>query len=320
MSVLVTGGAGFIGAEVVRLLVEKGEERPVIFSRNPSLKSLDDVAGDVEMMRGDVGNFSHVLDAIKQVRPDTIYHLGAMLSTPSDNDPASSLQTNAMGTFHVLEAARLFDVRQVIFASSIGVYGYDIEEDVISDTTTQRPVIFYGITKVFGEHLGLFYKRKYGTDFRGIRYPSIIGPGVRSPGIVQFTSWVIEESFKGNPFTINVRPETHIPIMYIKDAGKATVDLAEAPIENIKMVNYNIDGIKPSPSIGELVEVVRAKIPGAEIDFKPDMALQNALDQAIKPLDDTRARNEWGWQPGYDLERSVEDFLQELRQNSQRYE
>ena len=91
------------------------------------------------------------------------YHLGAMLSTPSEEDPASSIQTNAMGTFHVLEAARIFGVRKVIFASSIGVFGSGIEGDVIDDLTIQRPVILYGATKVFGEHLGLFYRRKYGT-------------------------------------------------------------------------------------------------------------------------------------------------------------
>ena len=111
-----------------------------------------------------------------------------MLSVPSDEDPSGALQTNVMGTFHVLEAARIFQVRQVIFSSSIGVYGGGIESDEITDTSLQRPAFFYGATKSFGENMGHFYKRKYGLDFRGVRYPSIVGPGVRSPSVIQFTS------------------------------------------------------------------------------------------------------------------------------------
>ncbi len=208
MTTLITGGAGFVGLEVVRLLLDRGESRPAVFSRNPSPQRLGDLADRVEAIAGDLGNFSHVLHAVKTTRPERIYHLGAMLSVPSDADPAAAIQTNAMGTFHVLEAARLFDVKQVIFSSSVGAYGYDIHDDVISDTTLQRPQFFYGATKVFGEHMGLFYKRKYGLDFRGIRYPSVIGPGVTTPGAVQYTSWVIEECARGNPFTIWVTPET----------------------------------------------------------------------------------------------------------------
>jgi nucleoside-diphosphate-sugar epimerase len=126
MATLVTGGTGFIGVEVVRCLLDRGETRPVVFSRNPSLTRLDDVADRVEVIRGDLGNFSHVLHAVKQAKPRVIYHLGAMLSVPSEADPAAAFQANAMGTFHVLEAARLFEVPQVLFSSSIGVYGLDI--------------------------------------------------------------------------------------------------------------------------------------------------------------------------------------------------
>ncbi len=137
MSVLVTGGAGLIGAEVVRVLLERGTEEVFVFSRNPSVQRLGDLARQVEVLRGDVGIYSHVFDAVKASRPDTLYHLGAMLSIPSDADPASAFQTNAAGTFHVLEAARLFDVRQVVFASSMGVYGTGIQADETDDFTLQ---------------------------------------------------------------------------------------------------------------------------------------------------------------------------------------
>ena len=312
MATLITGGAGFIGLEVVRLLLERGESRPAVFSRNPSRQRLGDLADHVEAIAGDLGNFSHVLHAVKQARPERIYHLGGMLSAPSDADPAAAIHTNAMGAFHVLEAARLFEVKQVIFSSSVGVYGYDINADVINDDTLQRPMLFYGATKVFGEHMGLFYKRKYGLDFRGLRYPSVIGPGVTTPGVVQYTSWVIEACARGNPFTIWVTPETRMPVMYIDEAAQAAVQLAEAPQDRIKTVNYLVDGFKPTPSAGELAAAVRAHIPTARIEFAPDPQLQPLVDEIVRPLDDSRAREEWGWTPSYDLDRIVSAFLARL--------
>jgi threonine 3-dehydrogenase len=179
--------------------------------------------------------------------------------------------------------------------------------------------MFYGATKVFCEHMGLFYKRKYGLDFRGVRYPSIVGPGVRTPGVAQFTSWVIEECAKGNPFTITLKPETRFPAMYFKDAAQAIVQLGKAPLENIKTINYLVAGVNPIASAGELADIVRAKIPGAEINFEPNLELQDILDRNLLPIDDSKAQKEWNWHPEYDQERIVDDFLQELKLNAQRY-
>ena len=150
MSVLITGGAGFVGLEVARQLLADGETDITVFSRNPSARRLGDLADKVTAVAGDVGNFSHVLDVVKASKPRVIYHLGAMLSAPSDADPAAAIQTNAMGTFYVLEAAKLFEVEQVIFSSSVGTYGYGLSDDPIDDMTIQRPMSFYGATKAFG--------------------------------------------------------------------------------------------------------------------------------------------------------------------------
>lgn len=238
MSVLVTGGAGFVGAEVVRSLLRGGHSEVVVFDAAAEPTRLTDIADDVEYIRGDLGDFTHVLDAVSAHKPEVIYHLGGMLSLPCEADPSAAMRVNAMGTFHVLEAAGLFDVRQVLFTSSIGTYGYDMPGDVIDDRTLQRPFYFYGATKLFGEHMGLFYRRKHGIDFRGIRYPSVIGPGVKTPGAVQYTSWMIEESVNGRPFTVDSSRDTRVPVMYYKDAAAAIVQLAGAPAADIKMVSY----------------------------------------------------------------------------------
>jgi threonine 3-dehydrogenase len=208
----------------------------------------------------------------------------------------------------------------VLFSSTVGTYGLDIQGETIDDYTLQRPRTFYGITKVFGEHLGRFYRRKYGLDFRAVRYPSVVGPGVKTPGVAQYTSWMIEESARGRPFTIWVRPDTRGPVLYFKDAARAAVELAAAPIERIRTVAYLIAGAEPAPNAGELADLVRARLPEARLDFQPDPELQAAFDRALRPLVDRNAREEWGWAPAYDPEPMVDDFLRELRLNPQRYE
>ena len=201
MTVLITGGTGFVGAHVARLLIQQQEQDITIFDINPSTKFIDDIVEQVTVVRGDLGNFSHVLNVVSSCKPRTIFHLGGMLSVPSDADHAASFRANAMGTFHILEAARLFGVEQVIFSSTLATYGLDLEEGItVDDYSLQRPQLFYGTTKVFSELMGQFYRRKFGLDFRGVRYPSIVGPGVKTPGIVQYTSWMIEDCIKGKRF------------------------------------------------------------------------------------------------------------------------
>ena len=243
-----------------------------------------------------------------------------MLSLPSEADPAAAIHVNAMGTFHILEAARLFNIPQVLFSSSISTYGLGIEgEEVIDDTTLQRPVFFYGATKLFCEHMGLFYKRRYGLDFRSMRYPSIVGPGVKTQAVAQYTSWVIEECAKGKPFTIWAPPYTRCPVLYFKDAARAIVELGQAPLDEIKSVNYLVTGIDPIASAGELADMVRARVPGAQIDFQPNPTLQPLFDKLTIPFSDRKAREEWGWAPRYTQEQIVDDFLREMSLHAERY-
>ncbi|TWU08914.1 putative epimerase/dehydratase [Symmachiella macrocystis] len=317
MEALITGGTGLIGAEVVRTLAKRGASKLTVFDINDSTQRLDELATSVTIQQGDLGESRQVLDVVRKSQPDVIYHLGGMLSLPSDNNPQAAFLANAVGTYNVLEAARIHGVSKVIFSSTIGTYCQDLDDRPIDDLTLQRPMLFYGACKVFGEHMGMFYRRKYGIDFRGVRFPSIVGPGVRTPGSVQYTSHMIEESANGRHFTIWVRPEMRVTLLYVKDAARAIVELAEAPVEQIQMVNYVLAG--PSPSAQELADLVERKIPGARIDFEIDQEIQARLDKSIHPIDDRFARDEWGWQPTYDLEALVDDFLTELSQHPQRY-
>jgi threonine 3-dehydrogenase len=318
MGVLVTGGTGVIGSALVRLLIERGEEDVMAFDRNTAKKTLDDVADRVTSVQGDLGIFSHVLEAVRRCRPKIIYHLGAMLTVPSNDDPASAFQTNVAGTFHVLEAARLFDVKQVLFSSSIGSYGLDVKSEVIDDFTIQRPSSMYGVSKVFGENLGRYYKLRYGLDFRGLRYPGIIGPGFRTPSLAQYASMLIEESVKGRPFALSIAPDVKHPLLYVKDAALAMIKLSQAPEADIKMVNYLLNGVEPLKTAQDLVDMVKTRLPGARLTFEPDPAVTQ-MYYGMRPLDDRCARKEWGWRPEYDYERLIDDFIAELRQHPERY-
>jgi len=316
MATLVTGGTGFIGAEVARVLARKGE-RPIVFDINERKTLLKGVEDRVTVVKGDLSNYSHVFSAVSKYGIDVIYHLGSMLSLPSDADPWSSFRVNTQGTFHVLEAARIMGVKKVIFSSTLATYGSDIRDPVIDDYTLQRPTLFYGCTKVFSELMGRFYKRKFGLDFRGVRYPAIIGPGVKTPGIVQYNAWAIEEAAKGNPFKIWVTPETRCAAMYYKDAALSIVKCAEAPLERVKMVVYIVGGLYFSAQ--ELVDTIKKFIPGAKLEFVPDMEKVEIIKGLSKPIDTRYAREELGWVDQYPIDRTIEDFIKELKENPEMY-
>ena len=222
-----------------------------------------------------------------------------MLPNGTESDTAGGIQANAMGTFHVLEAARLSGVNQVLFASSFGVYGDGIDTPEIGDNSPQFPRLLYGMTKVFGEQLGLYYRRNHGVDFRGIRYPFIIGATGPSGGFSGHYYSALTACVKGDPYTALVEPDFKGPTLYIKDAARVIVDMGKAPVDRIKTVNYGLNGIAPTPTAQEVVDMIKAKIPGAQIDFKP--------------YDDSAAQNEWGWKVEYDLKMMLDDIFEEIR-------
>jgi threonine 3-dehydrogenase len=308
-SILVTGGTGFIGAEVIRHVAERGDTC-VAFDLRPNEERLAGLSVEVE--QGDLGDAAAVEAVVERAKPETIYHFGGMLSVPSEADHLASFNANAVGTLNVLEAARKYNVKQVIYSSTMVSYGKDIEGQTIGDATLQRPNLFYGATKVFSEHMGIWFKRKYGIDFRGARFPGIVGPGVKTPGVAQYNAWMIEAAIKGEPFTVWVREDTRHAILYYKDAARAAVQLADADEEKLGREVYVITGPRPSPTAGELAEEVRRQIPGAEISFEVDEERQSVLDDVEREIDDGNARREWGWGEEYGVAEMVGDMREEL--------
>ncbi|MBM4329200.1 MAG: NAD-dependent epimerase/dehydratase family protein [Deltaproteobacteria bacterium] len=312
MTYLITGGAGFLGTALTRLLAGEGH-RPVLFDLAPPETIPEDVRQASEYVQGSVANLPELLAAMKGCSVETIFHLGGMLSVPCDDRPQAAFQANVVGTYHVLEAARLERVKQVIFGSSIAVYSRDLPSENVDDFTLERPNTMYGATKVFGELVGVYYGRRYDLDFRGARLPSVVGPGSRTAHMSIYNSWAIEEPLKGNPYVIQVDPDTRCPAIYYKDAVRALRLLSQAPRDRIKTGIYNIAGIVPPYSAGELADAVRERIPGAQLDFQPDARISAFLSSLGRlRLDDSRARHEWGWRVEYGLAEMIEDFMREF--------
>jgi threonine 3-dehydrogenase len=312
MTTLITGGAGFIGSYVARRLIEAGQ-RPVLFD-------VADVQGPLQELRehyifeqGNLAQWSALMGCVEKHAVERIFHLGGMLSLPSEHNPWSAFDANIIGTYNVMEAARIKKLRQVVYGSTIATYSKDIPGSEIDDRTLQRPSSFYGISKTFGELLGRFYHRKFGLDFRGVRLPSIVGPGARTAHMSIYNAWAIEHAIKGLPYVLTCDPATRCPVLYFKDAAQALIRLSAADPARIQTRIYNIAGVSPAFSARELVEIIQHQVPGARLTFEPDPVVVELLRElgALRINDDC-ARSEWGWQLAYPLEAMVADFIREF--------
>jgi threonine 3-dehydrogenase len=268
-------------------------------------------------VRGDVSSWHDVLNVVKEHRIEHIAHLAAMLTVPSEANPWASINTNAIGMYNVLEAARLFGVGKVVMTSSMGAY-HVTADTVVTEETAQRPRSIYGCCKVFAELLGLYYHDKFGIDFRGIRAPHIVGPGATTPSMGQYAPWLIEAAIKGEPFEVWVPEAFILPMLYVKDVIRSFVALYDAPEDKVVSRMYNMGQITPAPTARELVDEVKKHFPEARITFKPDPAAAAAMNTIPRTFKNDKAEKEWGWRFSYSLAGMVADFIKESKLSATR--
>ena len=314
MAVLITGGTGFIGSQLARLALADGE-LPVLLDPVPPGPSLADIKDQVKYIPSTLNSLSSLVETIRAEKIDRVFHLGGMLSMPSEKDPWCAYEVNIRGTRRMLEAARLGGAVQFVFASSIAVYGEDIPPGLADETSVEHPTSIYGVGKVFGEQLGKYYDRRFGLDFRAIRLASVVGPGSKVPHMSIYNCWAIEKPLLGKPYRLLVSPGTRCAVIYYKDAARAFWQMGLAPAKNIKTRVYNVIGVDPPYTAGELVAEVKKALPRADLDFEVDPEV-DALMKNIGSLaiSDAKAREEWGWRPHMDLAGLIgqfrEDFLE----------
>ncbi|MBN1856878.1 MAG: NAD-dependent epimerase/dehydratase family protein [Dehalococcoidia bacterium] len=311
---LITGGAGMVGKELARLLLADDED-VTLLDVAPASRLPKDIRDRVTLARGDIANWAQVLDAVKTSHPDTIYHVAAMMPPACEIDHAAGYAVNVVGTFNVLEAARLFDVGAVVYSSTTATFGSELP-DVVPNDYVQHPPTMYGTSKVCSEQLGLHYHRQYGMDFRAVRFLSILGPGrVRGSGWSAYTSLMMEETTRGRPFVIPVADSLRLRFIYVKDAALSLVQLARAKADALTTRVYNLDGF--SASTEELVNATRKNVPGAQITFEFDPEYQHVMETQYvciqKQPDDSAARKDWEWHPRYLLDDAIRDLVEDIR-------
>ncbi|UCC48686.1 MAG: L-threonine 3-dehydrogenase [Gemmatimonadota bacterium] len=308
--ILVTGALGQIGSELVPALRERYGADQVIASdiRMPAQTGSSD--GPFEYVDCTVKRT--IDEVLRRYDVGTIYHLASLLSATAEEKPHAAWDINMGGLYRVLEVAR--ESRSaVFFPSSIGAFGPNTPKDRTPQDTLQRPTTMYGVTKVAGELLCDYYHRRFGLDTRGLRYPGIISyvapPG---GGTTDYAVEIFYEAIRNRRYTCFLGPDTCLDMMYMPDAVKAAIDLMTAdPRQLLHRNAFNVTAVNFTPE--QLAAEIRKHIPEFTIEYEVDPVRQAIADSWPNSLDDGAAREQWGWQPEYDLESLTQDMLANLR-------
>jgi nucleoside-diphosphate-sugar epimerase len=307
---LVTGATGQIGSELTAALRKKyGGDNVVAVGhkRKPSDELVS--SGPFEFV--DVGDKKSLEKAVNKYGVDTVYHMAAVLSATGEQNPQAAWNLNTGGLYNVLEIAREHGLTRVFWPSSIAVFGPTAPRTDTPQETVMIPRTMYGVTKVAGELLCNYYFVKYGVDVRGVRYPGIISsetpPG---GGTTDYAVEIYYEALKKKRYTCFVREDTVLPMMYMPDCLKATIDLMEADLSRVnRHDSYNVAGM--SFSAGQLAAEIRKHVADFKCDYKPDFR-QKIADSWPMSIDDSAARKDWGWRPSYNLATMTTDMVQKL--------
>ncbi len=310
--ILVTGAAGQIGSELVPALRERhGGENVIAAGHRTPLPA--DVQESGPSIKLDVTSAAEVMKAVRELGIETIYHMSSILSALAESNRQIAYAVNIKGTYNILEAAVSHNVGQVIIPSSIAAFGPDTPQENTPNETIQRPNTLYGISKVFGEHLGNYYHEKLGLDVRGLRLPGIISWKTEpTAGTTDYAVAIFYGAIREKKYTCYLGPHTRLPMMYMPDCIKSIIDLAQADGSGLKHhADFNVGAVSFTPS--EIAEAVAARVEGFEMDYKIDPMRQAIADSWPDSLDDTAAREEWGWTPSYDLDSMSDDMLKNLK-------
>ena len=308
---LVTGAGGQVGLDLIRALLAQGDE---VHASDvaPRPAAAADLPGDLPWYYLDVTDSEALHEQLEQLRPDRVFHLAAILSARGEVDPSLTYRVNQGGTYNVLEACRLTGVKQLLFTSTIAVFGAGLPETVVDDVAL-HPTTMYGVTKAAGELLGEYYFARYGLDVRGVRFPGLISASIPGGGSSDYVVFMYLDGVRKGAYESFCRPDTRIPLMYMPDGVRALLELAAVPRASLSRCIYNIAAF--SPTAGKIAETVSEAIEGgADFSFVPDPVRQAILDSWPSALDDQNARDDWGWAPRYDLASMTAELLPQVRE------
>lgn len=306
--ILVIGACGQLGTELTVSLRSKFGKDQVIAS--------DLREGSGEVMNGPFETLNIMDDTayqniLEKYQINQVYHLAAILSAKGESDPLFAWQLNMESLLRVLESGKE-QVKKIYWPSSIAVFGPDTPSENTPQSTIMSPTTVYGISKLAGERWCEYYHQKYNVDVRSIRYPGLIGykskPG---GGTTDYAVDIFWKAVEGENFECFLNENTELPMMYMDDAVRATIELMEAAPEEIKVrSSYNLGGISFNPM--QLYDEIKTHYPDFGITYTPDFR-QGIANTWPKSIDDSSARNDWNWSPEFDLKKMTETMITGLK-------
>ena len=308
-NILIIGACGQIGTELTQALRAKYGVEHVIASDIREGNSELMQSGPFELLDATDGPALTVL--VDKYHISEIYLMAAMLSATAEKYPDRAWNLNMNSLFNVLSLAREKNISRVFWPSSIAVFGKTTPRQNTPQFTVMEPGTVYGISKQAGERWCEYYFNKFGVDVRSLRYPGIISwktePG---GGTTDYAVEIFHEALKNKSYTCFLREDTRLPMMFMDDAIRATIELMESQPEAIKIrSSYNLGGMSFTPA--EIAEAIRTHLPEFAISYQPDFR-QPIADSWPESIDDTRAREDWGWKPEFNLDQTALEMLTKL--------
>ncbi len=305
--ILIIGAGGQIGSVLTNALRNTFGNDNVVASDLRPLKEQD---GPTEILNA--LNARDLAGLVNKHKITQIYHLAAILSATGEKNPLQAWDINMRSLFNVLEVARKKKLHKVYFPSSIAVFGRQAAPEKTPQFEVLIPETVYGISKVAGENWTNYYFQRYGLDVRSIRYPGIIGyESLPGGGTTDYAVDIYHYAVQGKPFECFLKSNTPLPMLYMPDAIRGTLELMEAPAEKIKVrTSYNLSGMSFTPA--EIASSIKQLVPRFEISYAPDFR-QAIAESWPGSIDDSAAREDWGWKPEFDLDGMTRDMLLNLR-------
>lgn len=311
-TILVIGSSGQIGTELVMdLRAQYGSSR-VIASDLKASAGLVMESGPFETL--DVLDKQNLSDIIRKHNVTEVYLLAALLSATAEQNPMFAWKLNMESLFNLLELAKEGHIKKLYWPSSIAVFGPTTPRNNTPQYTVIEPSTVYGISKQAGERWCEWYFKKYGVDVRSLRYPGLIGwKSAPGGGTTDYAVHIFHQALSKNSYECFLSENTSLPMMYMPDAIRATIEIMNAPAEKIRIRGgYNLSGMSFSPK--EIAAEVAAHCPGFTMSYKPDFRQQIA-DTWPASIDDSEARKDWGWKPEFDLNKMADDMFINLKKN-----
>lgn len=308
--ILVIGACGQIGVELTLALRKQYGNNNVIASdlreENPLLKGTGPYVS-MDVMNKEMLHVQVIRQNITQ-----IYLLAAILSATGEKNPNLAWHLNMQGLLNVLDIAREEKLHKVYWPSSIAVFGPTSPKQLCPQQTIIEPTTVYGISKYAGEFWCNYYHQRYGVDVRSIRYPGLISyKSAPGGGTTDYAVEIYIEAIEKQKYTCFLSEDTFLPMMYMPDAIRATLELMDAPADQISVrTSYNVSGMSFSPK--EIAASIQSHISDFNMDYKPD-SRQQIADSWPQSIDDSVANKDWGWKPQYDLSLMTKDMLENLR-------